>query len=225
VGSGVVINDGGEILTALHVVEEASEIEVTFADGTRADAEVVAEQPENDSAVVRASQLPVQMVPATLGSPSAMRVGDEAFAFGNPFGVYGSMTAGIISGFDRSFRPVDSERRLEGLVQIDAAVNPGHSGGPLPNRSGQVIGIVVGITNPTDRRGIDEPPLKAIADLTGGTYYSAESDGKLVEVFESLPTYLITKHESMEITVAFAAIGALLAALAIALSMIWHPLP
>jgi Ca-activated chloride channel family protein len=75
------------------------------------------------------------------------------------------------------------------------------------------------------RRGIDEQTLKEIADMTGGTYYSAESAGELQEVFQELPTYLITRHETTETSVVFAAIGALLAALAIVLSLIWHPLP
>jgi Ca-activated chloride channel family protein len=75
------------------------------------------------------------------------------------------------------------------------------------------------------RRGIDEETLKSVADMTGGTYYSAESAGELQEVFDSLPTYLIARHETTEISVVFAAIGALLAALALFLSLIWHPLP
>jgi Ca-activated chloride channel family protein len=75
------------------------------------------------------------------------------------------------------------------------------------------------------RRGIDEPTLMEIADMTGGTYYSAESANELQDVFQSLPTYLITKHETQEISVAFVALGALLAAIAMALSLIWHPLP
>jgi Ca-activated chloride channel family protein len=75
------------------------------------------------------------------------------------------------------------------------------------------------------RRGIDEETLKEIADMTGGTYYSAESAGELQSVFQELPTHLITRQELMEISVAFAAIGALLAALAIGLSLVWHPLP
>jgi S1-C subfamily serine protease len=79
-----------------------------------------------------------------------MRVGDEAFAVGNPFGLYASMSAGVISGFNRTFKPLGSDQQLEGLIQIDAAVNPGNSGGPLLNRSGQVIGVVTGIVNPTD---------------------------------------------------------------------------
>jgi Ca-activated chloride channel family protein len=75
------------------------------------------------------------------------------------------------------------------------------------------------------RRGIDEDTLKQVADMTGGTYYSAESAGELQDVFQNLPTYLITRHETMEISVAFTAIGALLAALAVGLALIWHPLP
>lgn len=150
-GSGVVVNARGDILTALHVVADAEDIEVTFADGSRSRAQVTATQPENDIAVLNAGQLPPQIVPATLGNPNAMRVGDEAFAVGNPFGLYGSMSAGVISGFERSFRPPDSDRRLEGLIQIDAAVNSGNSGGPLLNRDGHVVGIVVGIVNPTEQ--------------------------------------------------------------------------
>jgi Ca-activated chloride channel homolog len=75
------------------------------------------------------------------------------------------------------------------------------------------------------RRGIDEDTLKQVADLTGGSYYSAESASELQDVFQNLPTYLITKHETMEISVAFTAIGALLAAIAVMLSLRWHPLP
>lgn len=148
-GSGVIINENGDILTSLHVVDEAIEIQLTFADGTHASAEVAAELPEIDIAVLSPSQLPGFVVPAVLGNPNAMRVGDEAFAVGNPFGLYSSMSAGVISGFGRTFQPENSDVRLEDLIQIDAAVNPGNSGGPLLNRHGQVVGIVVGIVNPT----------------------------------------------------------------------------
>ena len=96
-------------------------------------------------------QLPELIVPAVLGNPSAMRVGDEAYAVGNPFGLHSSMSSGVISGFDRSFKPQESDQMLHGLIQIDAAVNPGNSGGPLLNRNGQVIGIVTGIINPTEK--------------------------------------------------------------------------
>lgn len=150
-GSGVIIDDGGDILTCLHVVAGASAIQITFADGTKATGTVTATQPQNDIAVVSADKLPAKLVPAVLGNPAAMRVGDDAFVVGNPFGLYSSMSAGVISGFNRSFQPAESKQPLEGLIQIDAAVNPGNSGGPLLNRSGEVIGIVTGIVNPTDQ--------------------------------------------------------------------------
>ena len=80
-----------------------------------------------------------------------MRVGDEAFVVGNPFGLYSSMSSGVISGFNRSFQPPEGKFELKGLIQVDAAVNPGNSGGPLLNRDGFVIGIVTGIVNPTEQ--------------------------------------------------------------------------
>jgi S1-C subfamily serine protease len=149
-GSGVVISDQGDILTALHVVEDAQEIRLTFADGSETSAQVTATQPEHDIAVLHADQLPPLLIPAVLGNPNAMQVGDEAYAVGNPFGLYSSMSAGVISGFNRSFEAEDDGQRIDGLMQIDASVNPGNSGGPLLNRAGQVVGIVVGILNPTD---------------------------------------------------------------------------
>jgi len=149
-GSGVVISEQGEILTALHVVDGATEIKVFFADGTETSAQVTGAQPENDIAVLQPDQLPNVLVPAVLGNPNAMRVGDEAFAVGNPFGLYSSMSAGVISGFNRLFQAEGSDQQIAGLIQIDSAVNPGNSGGPLLNRYGQVIGIVIGIMNPTD---------------------------------------------------------------------------
>jgi len=149
-GSGVVISEQGEILTALHVVDGATQIKVFFADGTQTSAQVTGAQPENDIAVLQPDQLPNVLVPAVLGNPNAMRVGDEAFAVGNPFGLYGSMSAGVISGFNRLFQAEGSDQQIEGLIQIDSAVNPGNSGGPLLNRYGQVVGIVIGILNPTD---------------------------------------------------------------------------
>ncbi|MCK6624533.1 MAG: trypsin-like peptidase domain-containing protein [Anaerolineae bacterium] len=150
-GSGVVINEQGDILTSLHVVADASEIKLIFADGTESTGQIIATQPENDIAVLAASPPPGVLVPAILGNPRAMRVGDEAYAVGHPLGLYGSMSAGVISGFDRSFTPPDGEQKLEGLIQIDAAVNPGNSGGPLLNRQGHVIGIVAALVNPTEQ--------------------------------------------------------------------------
>lgn len=149
-GSGVIINDQGDILTSLHVVKGANRILLTFADGTQAEGTIAAEQPEIDIAVLTASTLPQLFVPATLGNPASLRVGDDAYVVGNPFGLYSSMSAGVISGFDRTFQPEESDQIIRGLIQVDAAINPGNSGGPLLNRSGHVVGIVTGIINPTD---------------------------------------------------------------------------
>lgn len=146
VGSGVVVNESGEILTANHVVKNADVIEVFFADGTRSTAVILASDPENDIAVLQPDKMPEIIVPAVLGSAGAMRVGDEAYAVGNPLGLVGSMSAGVISGFNRSV-PIEEDFQLEGLIQFDAAVNPGNSGGPLLNRAGQVIGIVTALAN------------------------------------------------------------------------------
>src|SRR5258708_14437784 len=87
-GSGVVIDDSGDILTSLHVVANATDIQVSFADGTQSVAEVVGRQPQNDIAVLRAKEPPAQIVPAILGNPRAMHVGDQVFVVGNPFGLY-----------------------------------------------------------------------------------------------------------------------------------------
>jgi S1-C subfamily serine protease len=151
IGSGVVVNAAGDILTSLHVVKDAQTIEVTFADGFQSQAEVIAEQPDHDIAVLRALQPPTLIAPAVLGDSNALQVGDEAYVIGNPLGLAGSMSSGIISGFGRSFQPVHSDQMLKDLIQIDAAVNPGNSGGPLLNRYGQVVGIVTALANPTDQ--------------------------------------------------------------------------
>lgn len=149
-GSGVVIDNNASILTSLHVVTNSLSISVTFADGTESVAQIISAQPEHDIAVLQPATLPKLLVPAVLGNPGAMNVGDEVYAVGHPLGLYASMSAGIISGFDRTFQPPNGGQRLEGMIQIDAAVNPGNSGGPLLNRGGYVIGIVTGLANPTD---------------------------------------------------------------------------
>jgi S1-C subfamily serine protease len=144
-GTGVIVDTRGDILTALHVVQGASKIKVTFADGTTSTASVATSDPAHDIAVLAAGKLPAVIVPAVLG-PSP-QVGDETFAVGNPLGLVGSLSAGVISGLDRTFK-LDNGRTLTGMVQFDAAVNPGSSGGPLLNAKGQVIGIVTGLVNP-----------------------------------------------------------------------------
>ena len=167
-GSGVVVNADGDILTSLHVVADATEIELTFADGTTSKADVTVRQPDNDIAVVRATQPPANLVPATLGNPGALRQGSEAFALGSPFGLSGSVSAGVVSGLDRSFKMPNSDRVLHGLIQIDAAVNPGNSGGPLVNREGDVVGIVTALLNPTEDDVFIGVGLAVPIDVAGG---------------------------------------------------------
>jgi S1-C subfamily serine protease len=167
-GSGVVVNDSGDILTSLHVVENATTIRLLFADGTEASGQIIVAQPENDIAVIQPSQLPELLVPAILGNPNALRIGDEAFAVGHPLGLYGSMSVGVISGLNRTFRPTNSDQRLQDLIQIDAAVNPGNSGGPLLNREGQVVGIVVGLVNPTENNVFIGIGFAVPIDVAGG---------------------------------------------------------
>lgn len=168
VGSGVIISADGAILTALHVVGQAEDIQITFADGTQATGELVAAEPDNDIAVLQVDRLPGTFAPATLGNPNAMRIGDEAYVVGNPVGLAGSMSAGVISGLNRTSTPANLGIELTRLIQFDAAVNPGTSGGPLLNRNGEVIGIVVGLVNPLEQVDFSGIGLAVRIDVAGG---------------------------------------------------------
>jgi len=150
-GAGVLVDDQGQILTALHVVGGATQVRVTFYDGTESVAEIVNTVPERDIAVIRALNMPAGIPPAVLGSPDRLRIGDEVFAIGDPFGLGGSFSAGVVSGLNRTARTDNAGQTLKGLIQFDAAVNPGSSGGPLVNRLGEVVGIVSGLLNPNVR--------------------------------------------------------------------------
>lgn len=152
IGSGVVIVDEGLILTNLHVVAGMERVTVTFFDGLESEAELVSVHPENDLAVVRAKKIPDDLRAATLGSTRRLKVGDEVVAVGFPFGIGPSVSAGVISGFGREFHSAKGKRLLKGLIQFDAAANPGNSGGPLVTMDGELIGIVTAILNPTDAR-------------------------------------------------------------------------
>ncbi len=154
-GSGVVIDEQGDILTNLHVIHSTDRWVVTFADGSKSDAVVQSVQPENDLAVIKAKKTPDEIKPATLASTRDLLPGDTVVATGFPFGIGPSVSSGVVSGLKREF--VDPDRKdnggkLTNLIQFDAAVNPGNSGGPLVNRDGEVVGIVTAIYNPTGNR-------------------------------------------------------------------------
>jgi S1-C subfamily serine protease len=152
VGTGVVIVDTGIILTNLHVIAGADKLEVEFDDGTESEASVIGVQPENDLAVLQAKKLPDDLPAATLRSTADLAPGDEVVAIGYPFGIGPSASSGVISGLRREYRSLRGDRRLTNLIQFDAAVNPGNSGGPLITMDGEVIGIVTAILNPTDQK-------------------------------------------------------------------------
>ncbi|OFZ84399.1 MAG: peptidase S1 [Betaproteobacteria bacterium RBG_16_66_20] len=151
-GTGVVILDKGVILTNIHVVAGAKRISLTFADGLESEAELTGTRPEDDLAVLQAKTVPDDLQAATLQSTSDLAPGDHVTAVGFPFGIGPSVSSGVVSGLRRDYHSPEGKRLLTNLIQFDAAVNPGNSGGPLVNASGEVVGIVTGILNPTDQR-------------------------------------------------------------------------
>ena len=151
-GTGVVIVDTGVILTNLHVVQGARSIKVTFHDGLESDAIVTGVQPEHDLAVLQAKTIPDDLSAATLRSTAGLRPGEPVVAVGFPFGIGPAVSTGVISGLGREYQTADGKRVLTNLIQFDAAVNPGNSGGPLITPEGEVIGIVTGLLNPTEHR-------------------------------------------------------------------------
>jgi S1-C subfamily serine protease len=166
--SGVVIDDAGDILTALHVVQDASRVTVVFADGSESAAVVISEAAENDIAALRPNTIPADLIPATLGSPASLHIGDDAIVVGNPFALTRSLSTGVISGLGRSVQVPNQGRSLSGLIQFDAAVNPGSSGGPLVNRDGEVVGIVTGLVNPTGQPAFSGIGFAVTIDTAAG---------------------------------------------------------
>lgn len=148
-GSGVVITEGGLILTNFHVIAGAPRLRVVFSDGSESGAEVVAADPDKDLATLQPRTIPDDLKPATLRTIAGLKVGDRVFAVGYPFGIGPSFSGGVISGFDRSYGSPEHRSELSGLIQFDAAANPGNSGGPLVDQDGQVVGLVTSIMNPT----------------------------------------------------------------------------
>ena len=151
-GTGVVIKDDGTILTNFHVVAGAKKLRVTFFEGTETEAFVVSVQPDKDLAVLKPQKIPDDLEAAILGSSQQLMPGDVVVAVGFPFGIGPSVSSGVVSGLNRHFKSPDGQQMLKGLIQFDAAANSGNSGGPLVNTSGEVVGIVTAILNPTSAR-------------------------------------------------------------------------
>jgi len=155
-GSGFVWDPQGHIVTNNHVVENAYNITVTFSDGTTTTAEVVGTDVQSDLAVIKVDPSGLTLHPVSLGDSQAVKVGDLVIAIGNPYGLAGSMTQGIVSALSRSLT-VDSSNpfssstyTIPDIIQTDAAVNPGNSGGVLVNTSGEVIGVTSAIQSTTN---------------------------------------------------------------------------
>jgi S1-C subfamily serine protease len=146
-GSGFVWDDAGHVVTNFHVIQGAQKAEVTLADQSRLDAQLVGVEPDKDVAVLKVNA-PVGRLPAiALGASRDLRVGQKVFAIGNPFGLDQTLTTGVISALNRRIQSVTG-RPIQGMIQTDAAINPGNSGGPLLDSAGRLIGVNTAIYSP-----------------------------------------------------------------------------
>ena len=165
-GSGFVIDKQGHIVTNNHVVADAEQINVTFSDGSTAPAELIGADPYSDLAVIKVNLPEDQLVPVELGDSSIVRPGQRVIAIGNPFGLQGTMTTGIVSALGRTL-PESGSATTSGtyinpdVIQTDAAINPGNSGGPLLDSRGRVIGVNTAIRT-TSQTEVGQPSNSGI---------------------------------------------------------------
>ena len=152
-GSGAILDTQGHIVTNFHVIERAQRLEVTLSDKTKHPATVVGTDPNNDLAVLKIDPGSSRLVPIPLGSSQGLQVGQKVLAIGNPFGLERTLTTGIISSLGRSIQSPNG-RVIEDIIQTDASINRGNSGGPLLNSDGQIIGINTAILSPSDTGSI-----------------------------------------------------------------------
>ena len=147
-GSGSILDQRGHVLTNYHVVEGAREMQVTLFNGESFEGKLVGQDPTNDLAVLRIEAPPEALHPITLGDSSQLRVGQRVYAIGNPFGLERTLTTGVISSLNRTI-PGRNERTLKSIIQLDAAINPGSSGGPLLDTKSRLIGMNTAIVSPS----------------------------------------------------------------------------
>ena len=148
-GSGFVFDDLGHIITNAHVVESASSVTITFLDGSQYNAQIIGLDKFTDIAVIKVEEKPRYLHPLQMGDSSTLKVGEQVAAIGNPFGLSGSMTSGIVSQIGRLLPSQDTGFSIPNVIQTDAAINPGNSGGPLLNMAGKVMGINTAIQSGT----------------------------------------------------------------------------
>ncbi|HJT09385.1 MAG TPA: trypsin-like peptidase domain-containing protein [Candidatus Nitrosotalea sp.] len=149
IGSGIVYDSTGHIITNNHVVENSFKITAVFHDGQSLPAKVVGTDPYSDLAVIKVEPNSYVLYPLQLGDSSELRIGDQVAAIGNPFGLTGSLTSGIVSQLGRLLDPPNSSFSIPNVIQTDTPINPGNSGGPLLNMQGKVIGINTAIQSET----------------------------------------------------------------------------
>ena len=148
-GSGFIYDTNGHLITNSHVIENAQKIVVTLLDGSSYNAEIIGDDPFTDLAVIKIETNGVFLQPLPIGDSSKLKVGEQIAAIGNPFGLSGSMTAGIVSQLGRLLPSQDSGFSIPDVIQTDAAINPGNSGGPLLNMRGEMVGINTAIQSGT----------------------------------------------------------------------------